>query len=106
MKALFDSVWIHRIQMESTSGEVQLFCRVYEDNTGYDTEMFVSMSAFNRLMCELDVRGISLDMERDLDCVQVGPEEFIYTMDLSKDTQHPVFLPLVCLPKENRLLRA
>ena len=106
MKVLFDSVLINRIQMESNSSEVQLFCTIYEQNENYDTEIFMSMSAFNQLLGEFDVRGIELDMDNNMDVIVFGPEEYIYTMDLSKTIDRPVFLPLVSLPKENRLLRA
>lgn len=106
MKVLFDSVLINRIQMESNSNEVQLFCTVYEQGASYEKESFISMSAFNQLLCEFDVRGIQIDMENGWDFIQTSEDEYIYTMDLYNLVQQPVFLPLVCLPKENRLLRA
>ena len=106
MKVLFDSVLISRIQMESNSSEVQLFCTVYEQGVSYERESFISMSAFNQLLCECDVRGIEIDMDRGWDLIQTSEEDYIYTMDLNRLVPQPVFLPLVCLPKENRLLRA
>lgn len=105
MKALFDSVWINRIQMESNSSEVQVTCKIYEEGQSYDSELFLSMSAFNQLLCELEVRGFELDLENGMDFIQFGPDEYLYTMDLSKEIR-PCFIPLVCLPKENKLLRA
>ncbi|AEA43071.1 hypothetical protein [Fluviicola taffensis] len=105
MKTLFDSVLINRIQLESNSSEVQLTCRIFENKESYDTEVFLSMSAFNQLLCELEVRGFEIDMENDMDFIQFGPDDYVYTMDLSKE-EHPCFLPLLSLPKENKLLRA
>lgn len=106
MKVLFESILINRIQLESNSNEVQLSCTVFEQGSSYDKESFISMSAFNQLLCELDVRGIQLDMERGWDLIQTSEDEYIYTMDLNAQLDRPVFLPLVCIPKENRLLRA
>jgi hypothetical protein len=105
MKTLFDSVLINRIQLESNSSEVQLTCRIFENKESYDTEVFLSMSAFNQLLCELEFRGFDIDMDRDMDFIQFGPDDYVYTMDLSKIEQ-PCFLPLISLPKENKLLRA
>lgn len=106
MKVLFDSVLINRIQLESNSNEVQLFCTVYEQDSTYEKESFISMSAFNQLLGEFDVRGLNIDMDKGWDLIQINANEFVYVMDLNEATSQPVFLPLVCLPKENRLLRA
>lgn len=106
MKTIFDSILVNRIQFESSSTEVQLDCCVYENGSSYDSQIFVSMSAFNQLLCELSVRGIDLDMDGGLDTIVLSDDEIIYSMDLAKDDEKPVFLPYYCFPEQNKLLRA
>ncbi|MNJ83809.1 hypothetical protein D3C87_12340 [compost metagenome] len=106
MKTIFDSILVNRIQFESSSTEVQLDCCVYENGSSYDSQIFVSMSAFNQLLCELSVRGIDLNMDEDLDTIVLSNDETVYSMDLSKDDEKPVFLPYYCFPEQNKLLRA
>ncbi|MNE94384.1 hypothetical protein D3C80_1923410 [compost metagenome] len=81
-------------------------CCVYENGSSYDSQIFVSMSAFNQLLCELSVRGIDLNMDEDLDTIVLSNDETVYSMDLSKDDEKPVFLPYYCFPEQNKLLRA
>lgn len=106
MKTIFDSILVNRIQFESSSTEVQLDCCVYENGNSYDSQIFVSMSAFNQLLCELSVRGIDLNMDEGLDTIILSNEETVYSMDLTKDEDKPVFLPYYCFPEQNKLLRA
>ncbi|MNU71123.1 hypothetical protein D3C71_605470 [compost metagenome] len=106
MKTIFDSILVNRIQFESSSTEVQLDCCVYENSSSYDSQIFVSMSAFNQLLCELSVRGIDLNMDEDLDTIILSNDEIVYSMDLTKDEEKPVFLPYYCFPEQNKLLRA
>lgn len=106
MKTIFDSILVNRIQFESSSTEVQLDCCVYENGSSYDSQIFVSMSAFNQLLCELSVRGIDLNMDDDLDTIVLSNDEIVYAMDLTKDEEKPVFLPYYCFPEQNKLLRA
>ncbi len=106
MKTIFDSILVNRIQFESSSTEVQLDCCVYENGSSYDSQIFVSMSAFNQLLCELSVRGIDLNMDEDLDTIVLSTDEIVYSMDLTKDEEKPVFLPYYCFPEQNKLLRA
>ncbi len=106
MKTIFDSILVNRIQFESSSTEVQLDCCVYENGSSYDSQIFVSMSAFNQLLCELSVRGIDLNMDEDLDTIVLSTDEIVYSMDLTKDDEKPVFLPYYCFPEQNKLLRA
>lgn len=106
MKTIFDSILVNRIQFESSSTEVQLDCCVYENGSSYDSQIFVSMSAFNQLLCELSVRGIDLNMDEDLDTIVLSTDEIVYSMDLTKDEEKPVFLPHYCFPEQNKLLRA
>lgn len=106
MKTIFDSILVNRIQFESSSTEVQLDCCVYENGSSYDSQIFVSMSAFNQLLCELSVRGIDLNMDEDLDTIVLSNDETVYSMDLTKDEEKPVFLPYYCFPEQNKLLRA
>lgn len=106
MKTIFDSILVNRIQFESSSTEVQLDCCVYENGSSYDSQIFVSMSAFNQLLCELSVRGIDLNMDDDLDTIVLSNDEIVYSMDLTKDEEKPVFLPYYCFPEQNKLLRA
>jgi hypothetical protein len=106
MKTIFDSILLNRIQFESSSAEVQLDCCVYENGTAYESQIFVSMSAFNQLLCELSVRGIDLNMDEKLDTIVISDSETIYSLDLTNETEKPVFLPYYCLPEQNKLLRA
>ena len=106
MKTLFDSILLNRIQFESSSTEVQLDCCVYENGSSYESQIFISMSAFNQLMCELSVRGIYLDMDEHLDTIVISESEIIYSMDLTSEIEKPVFLPYYCFPEQNKLLRA
>lgn len=106
MKTLFDSILLNRIQFESSSTEVQLDCCVYENGSSYESQIFISMSAFNQLMCELSVRGIDLDMDERLDTIVISESEIIYSMDLTSEIEKPVFLPYYCFPEQNKLLRA
>lgn len=106
MKTIFDSILLNRIQFESSSTEVQLDCCIYENGTAFESQIFVSMSAFNQLMCELSVRGIDLDMDENLDTIVISDSEVIYSMDLTSSTDKPIFLPYYCLPEQNKLLRA
>jgi hypothetical protein len=106
MKTIFDSILLNRIQFESSSTEVQLDCCIYENGTAFESQIFVSMSAFNQLMCELSVRGIDLDMDENLDTIVISDSEVIYSMDLTSNTDKPIFLPYYCLPEQNKLLRA
>ena len=87
MKTIFDSILVNRIQFESSSTEVQLDCCVYENSSSYDSQIFVSMSAFNQLLCELSIRGIDLDIDENLDTIVLSDEEVIYSMDLNQNTE-------------------
>jgi len=106
MKTIFDSILLNRIQFESSSKEVQLDCCIYENGTAYESQIFVSMSAFNQLLCELSVRGIDLNMDDNLDTIVISDSETIYSLDLTNEADKPVFLPYYCLPEQNKLLRA
>lgn len=106
MKTIFDSILLNRIQFESSSTEVQLDCCIYENGISYDSQIFVSMSAFNQLLCELSIRGIDLDMDENLDTIVLSDEEVIYSMDLNHYAEKPIFLPYYCFPEQNKLLRA
>lgn len=106
MKTIFDSILLNRIQFESSSQEVQLDCCVYENGSSYESQIFISMSAFNQLMCELSVRGIDLDMDEHLDTIVISETEVIYSMDLTNEIEKPIFLPYYCFPEQNKLLRA
>ncbi|WP_343637492.1 hypothetical protein [Fluviicola sp.] len=106
MKTIFDSILLNRIQFESSSKEVQLDCCIYENGNSYESQIFMSMSAFNQLLCELSVRGIDLDMDENLDTIVISDSEIIYSMDLTSDSDKPIFLPYYCLPEQNKLLRA
>ena len=106
MKTIFDSILLNRIQFESSSTEVQLDCCVYENGSSYDSQIFISMSAFNQLLCELSIRGIDLDMDEHMDTIVLSDEEVIYSMDLNRNTEKPIFLPYYCFPEQNKLLRA
>lgn len=106
MKTIFDSILLNRIQFESSSTEVQLDCCIYENGSSYDSQIFISMSAFNQLLCELSIRGIDLDMDEHMDTIVLSDEEVIYSMDLNRDTEKPIFLPYYCFPEQNKLLRA
>lgn len=106
MKTIFDSILLNRIQFESSSTEVQLDCCVYESGSSYESQIFISMSAFNQLMCELSVRGIDLNMDENLDTIVISETEVIYSMDLTNEIEKPIFLPYYCFPEQNKLLRA
>ncbi len=106
MKTIFDSILLNRIQFENSSTEVQLDCCIYENGNAFESQIFVSMSAFNQLMCELSVRGIDLNMDENLDTIVISDSEIIYSMDLTSNTDKPIFLPYYCLPEQNKLLRA
>ena len=106
MKTIFDSILLNRIQFEQSSTEVQLDCCVYENGNAYDSQIFVSMSAFNQLLCELSVRGIDLNIDENLDTIVISDTEIIYSMDLTNETDKPIFLPYYCFPEQSKLLRA
>jgi hypothetical protein len=106
MKTIFDSILLNRIQFESSSTEVQLDCCIYENGNSYESQIFVSMSAFNQLLCELSVRGIDLNMDENLDTIRISDQEEVYSLDLTNETEKPVFLPYYCFPEQNKLLRA
>ena len=106
MKTIIESILENRNQFERSSKEDQLDCCVYENGSSYDSQIFVSMSAFNQLLCELSVRGIDLNMDEDLDTIVLSNDEIVYSMDLTGDDEKPVFLPYYCFPEQTKLLRA
>src|SRR4051812_2601698 len=106
MKALFDSILLNRLQMESNSNEVTLDCTVFEHGNQYETEFVLSGSSMNQLLNELACREIELDFEHNCDEITLPDGTTVYHMNLEAGQANPIFLPLYVMPEKLRLLRA
>lgn len=106
MRTLFDSMIVNRIQMESFSNDVLLNCFIYEEGQNYETDVVLDATAMNQFLIELAMRGIELDFETNSDTIQLPDGEIIQSLDLSKNQNQTIYLPLYCLPAQARLLRA
>lgn len=105
MNAIFDSILLNSLQMESSSEEAVLDCTVFEKGTQYRTEIVLSATALNQLMNELSCREIELDFD-DACEIRLPDGGTIFRMELDRGDRQPLFLPLYVLPAQIRLLRA
>jgi hypothetical protein len=106
MKTLVDSILIQRIQMESNTTDVVLNCIVYEAGMDYASDIILSSHAMNLLLNELAYRGHVLDFDAACDEVCFPDGHTMYSLDVAKNEDHPVFIPLYSLPEKTMLLRA
>lgn len=106
MKAIYDSILLNRLQMESTSNEVIINCFVVEDGFGYETDIVLNHSSLNQLMSELSVRGLDFNFDELCNETIMKDGQSIIHLDFSKEIDRPLYLPLYCIPEQVRLMRA
>lgn len=105
-RQLFDSVLIERIIMEETSGSIVLKCTIFEGSGSYSSDLLITSSGLNNLLCELSVRGIELDLEKHLIPVPVSEDETIFIIECARHFDEPIFLPMYALPQQVVKMRA
>ena len=105
-RQLFESVLVERIIIEENSGSVILKCNIFDGISTYKSELFIDQKGLNSLLCELSVRGIELDLEKDLVPVQVSEDEVIYIIECSQRFGEEVFIPMYALPQQLLKMRA
>jgi hypothetical protein len=104
MKAIFDSILLNSLQIESHSEEALLDCTIFEKGHQYQTEIVLSSTALNQLLNELSCREIELDFDG---CAEIRLPDGGTLMHMQLDqADQPIFLPLYVLPEQIRLLRA
>lgn len=103
MNAIFDSILLNSLQMESNSDEALLACTVFEDGEQYTTEVVLSATAMNQLLNELACRDIEIDFDAWNEIRTAEGSVFHLPLET---VERPVFLPLYVLPERVRFLRA
>lgn len=103
MNAIFDSILLNSLQMESNSDEALLSCTVFEEGEHYTTEIVLSATAMNQLLNELVCREIEIDFDAWNEIRTADGSVYHLSLD---GAERPVFLPLYVLPERVRFLRA
>jgi hypothetical protein len=106
MKAIFDSILLNSLQLESNSEDAVLDCTIFEKGMQYDSEIVLSATALNQLLNELSCREIELDFDNGCTEIRLPDGGTVVHMQLDTPDQQPIFLPLYVLPEQIRLLRA
>ncbi len=105
-RQIFESVLVERIIIEENSGSVILKCNIFDGISTYKSELFMDQKGLNSLLCELSVRGIELDLEKDMIPLQVSSDEVIYIIECSQGFDEEVFIPMYALPQQILKMRA
>lgn len=105
-RQLFESVLIERIIIEERSKTVILKCSIFDGIQSYSSDLFIDHKGLNSLLCELSVRGIELDLEKDLVPMQVSEDEVVYFIECSQCFEEDILLPMYAFPQELVKMRA
>jgi hypothetical protein len=103
---LFDSVFVERIIIEENSSTVVLNCTIFEGSVQYKSDLMISHSGLNNLLCELSARGVDIDLEKHLVPIYLGEDDLMYIIECSKFFDEPVFLPMYAMPEQLVKMRA
>lgn len=106
MKALFDSFYIQRIQLDNHSTNALMTCKVFEQGSSYDLDCLISSTSLNMLFNELMIRDIEINMDEHMieSVLPNGEEVFLIDFDYMMDK--PAFLPMLVFPERLLQMRA